>query len=41
LNRKKKIIFLLKKMNIARIPEGGRNFESMGEDPHLAGEMAY
>jgi len=28
-------------MNIARIPEGGRNFESMGEDPFLAGEMAY
>lgn len=28
-------------MNIARIPQGGRNFESMGEDPHLAGEMAF
>ena len=28
-------------MNIARIPQGGRNFESMGEDPYLTGEMAY
>ena len=28
-------------MNIARIPTGGRNFESLGEDPVLAGEMAY
>ena len=27
-------------MNIARIPRGGRNFESLGEDPYLAGEMA-
>jgi len=27
-------------MNIARIPIGGRNFESLGEDPYLAGEMA-
>lgn len=28
-------------MNIARIPRGGRNFESLGEDPFLAGEYAY
>lgn len=28
-------------MNIARIPKGGRNFESLGEDPFLAGELAY
>ena len=27
-------------MNIARVPMGGRNFESMGEDPHLASQMA-
>jgi len=28
-------------VNIARIPQGGRNFESFGEDPYLAGEMAF
>ncbi len=27
-------------INIARIPQGGRNFESYGEDPHLAARMA-
>jgi len=27
-------------MNIARVPIGGRNFESFGEDPHLASKMA-
>eukprot|EP00698_Gefionella_okellyi_P025269 TRINITY_DN91_c0_g1_i1.p1 TRINITY_DN91_c0_g1~~TRINITY_DN91_c0_g1_i1.p1 ORF type:complete len:750 (+),score=208.76 TRINITY_DN91_c0_g1_i1:38-2287(+) len=27
-------------INIARVPLGGRNFESQGEDPYLAGQMA-
>ncbi|MFH1198310.1 MAG: glycoside hydrolase family 3 C-terminal domain-containing protein [bacterium] len=27
-------------VNIARIPQGGRNFESFGEDPFLASKMA-
>jgi len=27
-------------VNIARVPEDGRNFESMGEDPHLSSRMA-
>ncbi len=27
-------------VNIARVPQGGRNFESMGEDPYLAAQMA-
>jgi beta-glucosidase len=27
-------------MNLARIPQGGRTFENLGEDPLLAGEMA-
>lgn len=27
-------------VNIARIPQGGRNFESFGEDPYLASRMA-
>jgi hypothetical protein len=27
-------------INIARVPRGGRNFESFGEDPFLAGQMA-
>lgn len=27
-------------INIARVPMGGRNFESFGEDPHLTSEMA-
>lgn len=25
-------------MNLARVAEGGRNFEGFGEDPFLAGE---
>ncbi|CAG7851315.1 Probable beta-glucosidase L; AltName: Full=Beta-D-glucoside glucohydrolase L; AltName: Full=Cellobiase L; AltName: Full=Gentiobiase L; Flags: Precursor [Serendipita indica DSM 11827] len=28
-------------MNMARVPEGGRNFEGFGADPWLAGEAAY
>ncbi|GLB44240.1 putative glycoside hydrolase family 3 protein [Lyophyllum shimeji] len=28
-------------MNLARVAEGGRNFEGFGEDPFLAGEAAY
>ncbi|OLB66765.1 MAG: hypothetical protein AUI10_01815 [Actinobacteria bacterium 13_2_20CM_2_72_6] len=27
-------------VNMARVPVGGRNFESYGEDPYLAGQMA-
>jgi beta-glucosidase len=27
-------------VNMARVPVGGRNFESFGEDPYLAGQMA-
>lgn len=27
-------------MNLARIPQGGRTFENLGEDPFLAGQMA-
>jgi beta-glucosidase len=27
-------------MNLARIPQGGRTFENLGEDPYLAGTMA-
>ncbi|WP_158839387.1 glycoside hydrolase family 3 C-terminal domain-containing protein [Saccharothrix deserti] len=27
-------------VNIVRIPQGGRNFETYGEDPHLAGQLA-
>jgi beta-glucosidase len=27
-------------MNLARIPQGGRTFENLGEDPYLAGQMA-
>ncbi len=26
-------------VNIVRVPQGGRNFESYGEDPHLAGQL--
>jgi len=32
-------IFLSPMVNIARVPFGGRNFESFGEDPFLAAEM--
>ena len=28
-------------MNLGRVPQGGRNFEALGADPYLAGEMAY
>ncbi|KAF5376043.1 hypothetical protein D9615_007662 [Tricholomella constricta] len=28
-------------MNLARVAEGGRNFEGFGEDPFLAGEASY
>ncbi len=27
-------------MNLARVPEGGRNFEGLGEDPFLASRLA-
>lgn len=27
-------------LNITRVPQGGRNFESFGEDPYLTGRMA-
>jgi Glycosyl hydrolase family 3 C-terminal domain/Glycosyl hydrolase family 3 N terminal domain len=27
--------------NLARVPEGGRNFEGFGADPYLAGEAAF
>ena len=26
-------------INLARVPTGGRNFEFLGEDPHLAGVL--
>jgi len=26
-------------INLARVPQGGRNFESQGEDPHLASQL--
>ena len=28
-------------MNLVRVPQAGRNFESFGADPYLAGEAAY
>lgn len=33
-------VHLAPTVNLHRTPVGGRNFESMGEDPHLAAEMA-
>jgi len=38
--RKGANIWLGPMVNIARVPWGGRNFESFGEDPYLAAEMA-
>jgi len=32
-------VVLAPMMNIARIPRGGRNFESVGEDPFLAEKL--
>ena len=37
---KKRHVILGPCVNIARIPMGGRNFESFGEDPYLAARMA-
>ncbi len=37
---KKRHVILGPCVNIARIPMGGRNFESFGEDPYLASRMA-
>jgi len=34
------MIQLAPMMNLARVPAAGRNFESFGEDPYLAGELA-
>jgi beta-glucosidase len=33
-------VMLAPNVNIARVPQNGRTFEAMGEDPYLAGSMA-
>ena len=35
-----KVPFIAPDVNIARVPENGRNFEAFGEDPFLSGQTA-